>query len=73
MGDGDRRASALKFLKFQLDLAVKHQIIVLLIVGNDLIWIEVSIFQFLVMAPTLKGVTRSYKFGHFFVELIDSE
>jgi hypothetical protein len=67
MGGGEARAPHLKFLEFLPHLVVKVQIVVLLVVGDDLIGIEISIFQLLVVGPTLQRIARADKFGHFFV------
>lgn len=45
----------------------------LLIVGNDLVGIEISIFQLLVVAATLEGIAGAYPLGHLLVELADSK
>lgn len=41
----------------------------LLVVGDNLIWIEITIFQLLVMTSTLESISGSNELGHFFVEL----
>lgn len=63
----------LKFLELQLSLVVESKVVVRLIVGDDLIGIEVAIFKFLVVTATLEGVARADELGHFLVELIDPE
>jgi hypothetical protein len=63
----------MKLLKFLLDLMVKSEIVVLLIVGDDLIGVEVSIFEFLMMAATLQRIPGADEVGHLFVEFADSE
>lgn len=71
--DGAVCVLLLKLLEFQLGLVVESEIVVGLIVGDDLIGIEVAIFKFLVVTATLEGVARADEAGHFLVELVDSE
>jgi hypothetical protein len=45
----------------------------LLVVGDNLIWIEITIFQLLVMTSTLESISASNELSHFFVELANPE
>ncbi len=45
----------------------------LFIVGDDLVGIEITIFQLLMVAPALEGVACADELGHFLIELADSE
>lgn len=64
---------SLVVLQFLLDLRVKSQIIVLLIVRDDLIGIEISILQLLMVAATLQRVPGANEPRHLLVQLADPE
>jgi hypothetical protein len=46
---------------------------VLFEVSNDFVWVKISIFQFLMMATTLKSISGSKELGHFLIELRNPE
>ena len=64
---------SLVVLQFLLDLRVKSQIIVLLIVRDDLIGIEISILQLLMVAAALQRVPGANEPRHLLVQLADPE
>lgn len=73
MGQGRLAVLSLIILQFLLDLRVESQVIVLLIVCDDLVGIEISILQLLMMAAALKRIPRSDEPRHLLIQLADPE
>lgn len=73
MGEGRLAVLSLIILQFLLDLHVESQVIVLLIVCDDFVGIEISIFQLLMVAATLQRIPGADEPRHLLVELADPE